>query len=99
MAKLDRNYYNALEQVRKLEKSVQGRSKEEYAQTLAYLKEDTSYSEEHSLRLSQEKVEIPTVDQRVDPHLLKTQKESTFKEDTEESSGSIEDYKKLKGQS
>lgn len=57
---------------------------------------DTTYSSNHSLAQDayvKDDSEI-TID---DPHLLESQKRSAYSEDTEESVGSIEDYKSYKG--
>lgn len=94
-AKLERIYNNTIAKLREFEASLTGDKKELFEKHFHSLKPDEIYSTNHDL---------PKVAEHIshqgdfdDPHFLELQKEANFKEDTEESSGSIDDYKAYKG--
>jgi hypothetical protein len=94
-AKLERIYNNTINKLREFEAGLTGEKKELFEKHFHSLKKDHIYSTNH---------ELPPVAEHVshqgefeDPHYLELQKESDFKNDTEESSGTIDDYKAYKG--
>ncbi|RZF20517.1 hypothetical protein DAY19_11055 [Halobacteriovorax vibrionivorans] len=60
------------------------------------LKMDTTYANNHELPLGEVAPEV-SVEEIEDPHYLQTQIQADYSEDTEESMGSLEDYKAYKG--
>ncbi len=104
--KLEDNFYRTLEAVRRWEDNLEPWKKEFLLKKIEMYGFDTTYSQNRELikpdapkpsyglysGLSDTPPEAPFED----PHYLQTQKQS-FQEDTEESVGSIEDYKRLKG--
>lgn len=60
------------------------------------LKMDTTYANNHELPLGEVEPEV-TAQEIEDPHYLQTQIQADYSEDTEESMGSLEDYKAYKG--
>lgn len=95
LAKLERSFYRTMAELRKYETEVKDEFKDQFNAKYNGLKVDHSYSEMH---------EIPSEAQPValqgefeDPHLLPTQIQADFTQDTEESVGSIEDYNQYKG--
>ncbi len=95
LAKLERNFYRTLDELRDYEDGVKPEYKEEFDQKYNGLKLDTTYSENHDLPVESEPV--PVEGDFDDPHYLPTQKDHEFKGDEEESVGSIEDYYRYKG--
>ena len=99
--KLEKNYYQTLDNLRKFEETLKPEDKELFRKNFKELDSDKTYSlnrnlpiesEQHPLKEQQEdSAEIE------DPHLLISQTQESFSNDTEESVGSIEDSKKLKG--
>lgn len=95
LAKLEKNFYRTLDEMREFEENVKPEFKEEFDQKFNGLKPDTTYSENH--QIPAEPQEVPTEGDFEDPHLLPTQVEHEFKADEEESVGSLEDYYNYKG--
>jgi hypothetical protein len=93
LAKLERNFYNGLKELRDYEEKVDDEVKEDFIKKIDGLKPDRDYSTNHNLDPAEQLVP-PNPEE--EPHYLATQRES-FAEDTEESSGSIEDYYSYKG--
>lgn len=94
-AKLERIYYNTISKLREFENSLTGEKKELFEKHFHSLKKDHAYSSNHELPIVAEHVSHQGSFE--DPHYLEMQKESNFSEDTDESSGSIDDYKAYKG--
>ena len=92
--RLEKNYYQTLENLRKFEEGLKPEEKELFFKEYRSLNPDTTYSNNHEL--SKEGEAISGTDFE-DPHFLPSQRESSFSEDTEESTGTIEDYNKIKG--
>lgn len=88
--KLERLFYQSLNDLREFENKIPEEVKSLFNQRINGLKLDTTYSENHQLNpqqtINETEIEI------TDPHLLQSQKSKSFKDDTEESTGSIEDY-------
>lgn len=95
LAKLEKNFYRTIEELREYEASVGEEHKEEFELKFNGLKLDTTYSENHELPVEPE--QVPDKGNFEDPHLLPTQKEHEFNADEEESVGSLEDYYNYKG--
>lgn len=99
LMKLEKNFFDSIEHLRRFESSLEPWQREalERRKTERY-KLDNTYSSNHSLDPLQQKVELPQ-EEMEDPHFKDSQKEAfeEYKNDTEESEGSFEDYLKLKG--
>lgn len=93
LAKLERNFNNAIKELRDFEDKLNPDIKESFTQKVNGLKLDTIYSTNHDLSPERQEVSLELEEE---PHYLESQKES-FAEDTEETSGSIEDYYSYKG--
>lgn len=94
-AKLERVFYNTLDQLRKFEATLKDDQKVLLEKRVNGLELDSTYSTNHELEFEAEKIEHEG--DYDDPHYLPSQIDSSFQSDTEESVGSIDDYKKLKG--
>lgn len=99
LIKLEKNFFDSIEHLRKFEASLEPWQREalEKRKTERY-RLDLTYSTNHGLDPAHLKVELPA-EEMEDPHFTDTQKEAfeEYKEDTEESEGTFEDYLKLKG--
>jgi len=95
LSKLERSFYRTLTELREYEDNIKPEYKDRFEAKYNGLKLDHTYSSNHEISPEQE--DVPTQGEFEDPHLLTIQKETSFVEDTEESMGSIEDYKKYKG--
>ncbi len=98
--KLEKNFYDSIEHLRRFEEGLEPWQREalEKRKTERYRK-DLTYSANHGLDPEEAAVEVAP-DEIEDPHFKETQKEAfeEYKDDTEESVGTFEDYLKLKGQ-
>ena len=101
-AKLEKNYYYTLDNLRKFEEALKPEDKELFHKNFKELSPDQTYSVNRNLPLQDEQpspreqeAEEPSPVE--DPHLLISQTQESFTHDTEESVGSMEDYKRLKG--
>jgi len=95
LAKLERSFYRTLNELREYEDGIKDEFKEQFNAKYNGLKVDHTYSENHEVPPEAEPV--ATQGEFDDPHLLPTQAQASFGEDTEESVGSIEDYNRYKG--
>tara|TARA_R110000868_G_scaffold38661_1_gene135062 strand:- start:74635 stop:75258 length:624 start_codon:yes stop_codon:yes gene_type:complete len=95
LRKLEREFTDSQAQVLAFEDSLKPEDREMLHKDYGGKPEDRAYTSNHNL--SPEQTEVPTVGDFEDPHVLESQKASNFKDDTEESVGTIDDYKKLKG--
>lgn len=93
--KLEDNYYRALDKMRKFEESLTEEQMVIFNKYFPVSDPETTYSENRGIGI-EGKLEIME-EAVVDPHLLPSQIESDFKTDTEESVGTMEDYKSYKG--
>jgi hypothetical protein len=98
--KLEKNFFDSIEHLRRFEAGLEPWQREalEKRKTERY-KLDLTYSQNRGLDpVEAAKVEVAPEDIE-DPHFKDSQKEAyvEYKEDTEESVGSFEDYLKLKG--
>lgn len=93
--KLEKVFYNTLNQLRNFEDSLKDEQKAILEKIVNGLELDCTYSKNHDLKFEGEKIEHEC--DFDDPHYLPSQIEANFMKDNEESVGSIEDYKRLKG--
>lgn len=97
--KLERKFYQTLEQLRKLESYIYHKHRHIYNRLCNPDKHDTTYSNNHEIDLEKEQErEIPPFQEESHIHISEAQlQRPDYKDDEEESVGSMEDYKKLKG--
>ncbi len=95
LAKLERSFYRTLTELREYEDGIKEEHRAEFNTKYNGLKLDHTYSENHDI--SPEAETVTAEGNFDDPHLLPTQTETNFAEDTEESVGSLEDYNRYKG--
>lgn len=97
--KLEKNFFDSIEHLRRFEASLEPWQREalEKRKTERY-RLDHTYSGNHELDPQGGKIEV-SPEEIEDPHFKDSQKEAfeEYKDDTEESSGTFEDYLKLKG--
>lgn len=95
--KLQRQLDQALGDIRKYEEGLAPDDLERFKKNYTYVgTEDLIYSENRSLA-PEDRVDQAPEGPFEDPHLLPSQKESSFSEDDEMSSGTMDDYRKYKG--
>ncbi len=95
LAKLEKSFYRTLTELREYEDNLKPELKEKFDSKYNGLELDHTYSSNHEIPAEVEAVAAEGDFE--DPHLLPTQKKGLYAEDTEESSGSIEDYNRYKG--
>lgn len=99
--KLEKNFYDSIEHLRRFEASLEPWQREalEKRKTERY-KLDLTYSMNRGWNPEEVAQADFQPDENEDPHFKESQKEAfeEYKEDTEESVGTYEDYLKLKGQ-
>ena len=95
LKKLEKNFSDTMNNIRKFEQEFPAKFKGMPEIITAKAKLDTTYSQNHNLGVSGDKPPAP--DTSFDPHFTSSQKNLSYKEDREESTGTMEDYKKLKG--
>ena len=94
--KIEKNYRTALSNLRSFETDLkEDWQKEVLKSKIDGLPPDRQYTTDHNIEPKGD--EVSFVGEFEDPHLLPIQKEHQWSEDTEESSGSIEDYNAYKG--
>lgn len=94
-AKLERNFYQTLFDLRDFEDKATPEIKDFLKIKTNGRSEDYIYSENHALEKTG-KLEIEG-EKFEDPHFLPSQARANYAEDTEESSGTLDDYKNYKG--
>lgn len=95
LRKLEREFVDSQQQVLNFEASLNPTDRELLNKDYGGKPEDRAYTTNHEI--SPEQQPVPTQGDFEDPHVLESQRRADFKDDKEESHGSIEDYKKLKG--
>ena len=97
LRKLEDNFYNSIEHLRRFEAGLEQWQKDHLKTKTERYSPDVTYSINHDLDGSPYPVEISD-DEIEDPHFTEAQKEAfaEYKDDTEESVGTFEDYLKLK---
>ena len=95
--KLEKNFVESQKALLGFKDRLNEKDKKIYEERYENLKLDLTYSKNHKISPTEHlEIQINT-DDIIDPHLLQTQISSNFKEDTEESVGSLDDYKAYKG--
>lgn len=94
-AKVENNFNRTLKAIVDYKNSLKDWQKEVLDKKLDFYPEDRQYSTTHELEPVGDQVEFEGTFE--DPHLLPTQKDHQWSNDTEESSGTMEDYKAYKG--
>lgn len=94
--KIESNFEKTLEALRSFERSLKDWQRDVLKQKIDAYPEDRQFSQTHGLEAKGDDVAFSG--EFEDPHLLPFQKESDFSGDTEESVGTIEDYKRYKEQ-
>jgi len=93
--RLEENYFKALDRLRKFEATLSSEQLEIFHKYFPNLKRETDYTNNRGIK-DEGKLEVLEGEAQ-DPHLLPSQIESDYSTDTEESTGTIEDYKTYKG--
>nr|MBP9674656.1 hypothetical protein [Bacteriovoracaceae bacterium] len=93
--KLERQFNNTMDALRNFEKNLKPHEKEYLNSRINFYKEDKTYLQNHQDDPAILAPVAPTTPEN--PHLLISQKEAqkNYAQDTEESSGSMDDYNKL----
>lgn len=94
LKRLEDNFYSSAKRLHHYENSLNKEMKKWSGPHINVLKPDTTYSENH--RLPRENSSPVNREESFDPHLLSSQREHSFKDDCEESMGTMDDYRKLK---
>lgn len=94
--KLERVFYDSLDKLYNFAENVPAEHKEAFEQKINGLSFDRVYSERREIPADGQ-LEISGPEDIEDPHYLESQKNANYKDDTEESYGSIEDYLAYKG--
>ncbi|MGZ3788540.1 MAG: hypothetical protein ACXVLQ_08465 [Bacteriovorax sp.] len=92
--KLERNFYNTLNDVREYESKLTPEARELFEKRNNGLSLDTIYTTNHEISESGENP--PPETEWKDPHFLQSQQAANYADDTEESVGSLDDYLKYK---
>ncbi len=93
--KLERDFVNTKKRLNDYIDNLKGEKKEEFLKIRKELNFDHTYAENHDLDPKEKDVD-PTLGD--DPHITHEQKQrKSYSDDTEESTGTMEDYLKLKG--
>lgn len=94
--KLERNFIETQKTFLAFKERLKDEDLKIFNEKFESLKPDLTYSTNHQLPTGEVEPEV-TVDQIEDPHYLQTQIQANYAEDTEESVGSMDDYKAYKG--
>lgn len=92
--KLEKNFYNTLNDIREFESRLAPDVKDLFEKRNNGYQYDRTYTSNHEIPV--EGVAVANDMVAEDPHLLQSQIQANYKDDTEESVGSIEDYLKYK---
>lgn len=95
LQKVENNFTKTLVAIKDFVEGLKDWQKEILDKKLNFYPEDRQFSTTHELEPVGDKVDFDG--EFEDPHLLETQKNHQWSNDTEESSGSMEDYNKYKG--
>lgn len=95
LAKLEKNFERSITELREYEETLTPELLEQFTKRNNGKKHDSTYSINHELEFNAD--EVSHKGDFADPHYLESQINSSFNEDTEESSGSMEDYNAFKG--
>lgn len=92
--KLERNFYNTMNDVRDFESKLAPEARELFEKRNNGLKQDNIYTANHELPIVGENP--PPETEWADPHFLQTQRAADYRGDTEESVGCADDYLRYK---
>jgi len=92
--KLEKNFYNTLNDIREFESRLAPDVKDLFEKRNNGYQYDRTYTSNHEIPV--EGITLANDVVAEDPHLLQSQIQANYKDDTEESMGSIEDYLKYK---
>lgn len=92
-AKLERNFYNTLHDVREFENKLSPEARELFEKRNNGLRPDTIYTTNHEII---EGTVVVPAEEIEDPHFLQSQRAADYSADTEESVGTADDYLKYK---
>ena len=92
--KLERNFYNTLNDIRDFESKLAPEARALFEKRNNGLSLDNIYTTNHEIAVTGEN--HPPENEPADPHFLHSQKIADFREDKEESMGSLDDYLKYK---
>lgn len=95
LEKIENNFIRTMEQMKKFESGLKDWQLEVLKEKIDRYPEDRQFSKTHDLEPKGE--DVPFAGDFEDPHLLPTQKECDYSDDTEESMGTMEDYQNYKG--
>jgi hypothetical protein len=95
LRKLEKEFTDSQAELLAYEESLSPQDREQLVKDYGGRPEDRAYTTNHNLSPLAENV--PTEGDFEDPHVLESQKKCDFNQDREESIGTIEDYKRLKG--
>ncbi len=92
--RLERNFSSTMKNIREFEKQIHPEFKESFLKRIEGGHFDLTYSQNH--RLTEQDISRPQESDASDPHLLHTQQSKEYINDTEESIGTMEEYKEFK---
>lgn len=93
--KLEYNFTRTIKEVRDFESSLQGEELEKFNAKYHGLKLDTTYTSNRDMKIEGDAVSFEG--EFEDPHYLPSQIDSDYSDDTEESTGTMDDYNNYKG--
>lgn len=93
--KLERQFTQTMQQLRDFETALNEQDRELFKQHYDAYPLDLTYAQNHELAPEGENISFSG--EFDDPHALESQKAANFKNDTEESVGTLDDYKQYKG--
>lgn len=95
LEKLEQNFIDSQKLFLTFKEKLNEEDRKNFEARYESIKPDTIYSSNHNL--NDDSYKIPEEELVIeDPHLLESQKRAAFSQDTEESMGSLEDYKSYK---
>lgn len=95
-AKLERNFYNTLNDVREFENKLAPDVRVMFEKRNNGLRPDTIYTTNHDIVENVESNVLISEEEIEDPHFLQSQKLADYSGDTEESVGTLDDYLRYK---
>lgn len=93
--KVEKNFFKTMEAIRTFEDGLKDWQRDVLKEKIDAYPEDRQYSSTHELGTKGD--DVPFSGEFEDPHLLQSQIEADYSNDTEESVGTIDDYKNYKG--
>lgn len=93
LEKAEQNFFHTLQQIRQFEEKLTEWQKEALSEKVDFYPKDTLISSTYN----EEVIEVSHEGEFEDPHFLPVQSQADYSHDTEETVGTIEDYKMYKG--